>query len=414
MRLSRSDRAPGGTPAPDSAPVTATDGPADIAEASAPDGLWSTLSVAGVATAVLGPDATVEWCNPAFADLSERAVADVLTMPLDTALGVERPDRLRAALAAIGRGGSPLQRLEVSAVDWAGTKRSLALSGSPTNAWSEPGRYVVVAENLTSERRGKGTKGSSALDAAQRASSDALTGLPNRATFDALFESSLRRAARTMVPLAVMVCNLDGFRVVNERLGDAAGDELLQGVAARLTHTLRHHDLLARFTGDEFIVVAEEVGNESMAHQVARRLAGAISEPLVIDGVDVRIGVSIGFTLAAGHERPNELLAEAERAVQGAKRAGRGRSMSLSQLTSGANQSGPATIDWNELAIQRPDSRATDDTADDTADDTPEAAADEIVDEIVDESEIDRTADLLPDLDVGEARENDAVEAPSV
>ena len=170
----------------------------------------------------------------------------------------------------------------------------------------------------------------------------------------ALLESSLRRSARTLVPLAVMTCDLDGFRVVNERLGDAAGDVVLQAVASRLSHTLRQNDVLARFTADEFIVVAEEVEDEASAHLVARRLASAIAGPIDVDGVDVRIGVSIGFTLARGHERPQELLAEAERAMEGAKRAGKGRSMSFTEVVNGPRQTAASTIDWNELARTAP------------------------------------------------------------
>lgn len=322
------------------------------------DGLWSTLSAAGVPAAVLAPDTGIVWCNPGFADLAERTPADIVGISVADVFGLHRSDRLRAGLEAASRGEMALQRIEIEAVDWAGTKRSLAISASLTSAWPAPGHVVVVAENLTAERRGARTHREAPIDAARRASEDGLTGLPNRITFDALLESSLRRASRSMVPLAVLSCDLDGFRVVNEKLGDAAGDELLQAVAGRLSHTLRQNDILARFAGDEFIVVAEDVGDEAMAHQVARRLAAAISEPIVVAGVDVRIGVSIGFTLAGGHEKPADLLIEAERAMQGAKRAGKGRSMSLDQLVAGDQASWPTTIDWNELALPVPEEPA--------------------------------------------------------
>ena len=320
--------------------------------AAVPDGLWSTLSVAGVAIAVLSPDTTVDWCNPGFADLAERTTDEMTGRTIVDALGIERPDRLNQAIAAAVFGEGALERFEVESVDWAGTKRWLALSASVSDTWTEPGRLVLVAENLTAERRGH--RRESPMEAARRATEDGLTGLPNRVTFEALLESSLRRAARTLVPLAVMTCDLDGFRVVNERLGDAAGDIVLQAVASRLSHTLRQNDVLARFTADEFIVVAEEVEDEASAHLVARRLASAIAGPIDVDGVDVRIGVSIGFTLARGHERPQELLAEAERAMEGAKRAGKGRSMSFTEVVNGPRQTAASTIDWNELARTAP------------------------------------------------------------
>jgi len=96
------------------------------------------------------------------------------------------------------------------------------------------------------------------------------------------------------------------------------------------------------------------VEDEASAHLVARRLASAIAGPIDVDGVDVRIGVSIGFTLARGHERPQELLAEAERAMEGAKRAGKGRSMSFTEVVNGPRQTAASTIDWNELARTAP------------------------------------------------------------
>ena len=314
------------------------------------DGLWPTLTVAGVAVAILTPSGEIRWCNPAFADLAERAPSEIDGRPIADALGIERADRVRAAITAALRDRTMVQRLEADTVDWAGTRRRLALSASPTAAWHEADHVVVVAEDLTNERRGRGAT----LDAARRASEDALTGLPNRITFDAQFESSLRRAQRNGLPVAVLCCDLDGFRIINERLGDAAGDQLLQLVGSRLSHTLRHNDLLARFTGDEFIVVAEEVRDDDLAHLVARRLAAAVSEPFVISGVDVRIGMSIGFTLSLGHDAPSDLLARADLAMHAAKQAGRGRSMSYDEAIAGVSH-GPTTIDWNELAQVDPE-----------------------------------------------------------
>lgn len=360
MRLSRTDRAPSG-PNSDHSPESehpATPGtPVTPGATTSPDdGLWSTLTVAGVAAAILGPDGAIEWCNPAFADIASRTPDEVVAIPILTALGVNHPDRLRPGLVAAARGETPLRRFEVETVDWAGKRRTVAVSASLTDLWIEPHRVVVIAEDLTAERRGKNHRLRSAIDVDRRATEDALTGLPNRATFEALLESSLRRSRRNLTTLAVLSIDLDGFRVVNERLGTSAGDELLRAVAHRLTDTLRHDDFVTRSGGDQFIVVAEQVDTESLGHQLARRLASHVADPLVVDGVDVRIGCSIGFTLASGHERAAELIAEAEQAMAGAKRAGKGRSMSVSQLRAGPGSAAQSSrIDWNELAVERPD-----------------------------------------------------------
>ena len=121
---------------------------------------------------------------------------------------------------------------------------------------------------------------------------------------------------------------------------------------------------LLGFAGDGVLEAADifdrvldgslQVGGQRPVRQAEP--AAHVADPLVVDGVDVRIGCSIGFTLASGHERAAELIAEAEQAMAGAKRAGKGRSMSVSQLRAGpgsAAQSSP--IDWNELAVERPD-----------------------------------------------------------
>ena len=177
----------------------------------------------------------------------------------------------------------------------------------------------------------------------KRSTQDGLTGLPNRGKLELLLAGALRRAAREVTPIAVLFCDLDGFKAVNDQLGHSAGDDLLKLVAQRLTHTLRLHDVLGRIGGDEFVVITEEVTDEETARQVADRLIAAVSEPITIDGTAVNVGMTVGFTMATGREDAKDLIAEADRAMYAAKRAGKGRSMSLSQVIEAARRADTAT-----------------------------------------------------------------------
>ncbi|WP_419730266.1 putative bifunctional diguanylate cyclase/phosphodiesterase [Lichenicola sp.] len=127
---------------------------------------------------------------------------------------------------------------------------------------------------------------------------DVLTELPNRAMLSARLEHALPLAARSGVPLAVLCLDLDGFKMVNDTLGHAAGDQLLVQVAGRLRQTLRSTDFVARLGGDEFIVVQTTGGHpdEPAAH-LARRIVDGFVPGFRIDGTDVNVGVSIGIAV---------------------------------------------------------------------------------------------------------------------
>ena len=113
-----------------------------------------------------------------------------------------------------------------------------------------------------------------------QANHDSLTGLPNRELFLERLSGSLGSEGR----VAVLLVDLDDFKVVNDSLGHGAGDRLLSGVAERLCRVLRPSDVIARFGGDEFTVLLPGITSEGYALAVARRLAEALREPLVLDG----------------------------------------------------------------------------------------------------------------------------------
>ena len=155
-----------------------------------------------------------------------------------------------------------------------------------------------------------------------QANHDALTGLPNRELFMERLSGSLGPGGR----VAVLLVDLDDFKVVNDSLGHSAGDRLLSGVAERLCRVLRPTDVMARFGGDEFTVLLPGITSEGYALGVARRLAEALREPLVLDGERRYVTASVGVSFSGpGEHDPHGLLRDADAAMYRAKEMGKSR-----------------------------------------------------------------------------------------
>lgn len=159
------------------------------------------------------------------------------------------------------------------------------------------------------------------------ASHDSLTGLPNRATLYERLQQEIHRADRHDTRFAVLCLDLDGFKHVNDTLGHEAGDVLLTFVAARLEACVRASDMVARRSGDEFVVIhVTDAPLPGSAMSLAQRLIETVSLPIDIDGLAVHVGLSVGVAVAGGHPfEPETLLRIADKALYQAKAAGRHR-----------------------------------------------------------------------------------------
>jgi len=166
----------------------------------------------------------------------------------------------------------------------------------------------------------------SALELAHQALHDALTGLPNRTLVAERLEQALDRSARTGSGVAVLFIDLDHFKLINDSRGHAAGDELLVIVADRLRKVVRGTDVVARFGGDEFVVVCEDHDAAFEASLVAGRIAEALRQPILIDGQEVFLSVSTGIATSDGTAGSDSLLRDADAAMYRAKEKGRARS----------------------------------------------------------------------------------------
>jgi diguanylate cyclase (GGDEF)-like protein len=159
------------------------------------------------------------------------------------------------------------------------------------------------------------------------ATHDALTGLPNRTLILDRVEQMLARASRTQTPVAALFIDLDNFKSINDTLGHAVGDSLLQAVAARLEGVVRQADALGRLGGDEFVVIVEELSLTAGPELVAERLLAALEPPFNLGPTgEIHLTVSASIGVAAG-ERTSaaDLLRDADIAMYRAKWDGRNR-----------------------------------------------------------------------------------------
>jgi diguanylate cyclase (GGDEF)-like protein len=157
-----------------------------------------------------------------------------------------------------------------------------------------------------------------------QASHDTLTGLPNREQALDRLRRIGRHERQGGPDVAVLFLDLDRFKVLNDSLGHEAGDRLLVEMGRRLDEVLRPGDLVARFGGDEFVIVCEQLDGVEAAHALAERLLRIAREPFVLDGFETVVTASIGIAVADGRP-PEALLRDADAAMYRAKEKGRDR-----------------------------------------------------------------------------------------
>lgn len=159
---------------------------------------------------------------------------------------------------------------------------------------------------------------------------DPLTGLPNRALLMDRIAVALAHTSRSSDILAVLFCDLDGFKVINDGLGHAAGDQVLVSVAQRLVSAVRNADTVARTGGDEFVVVCDGLRTIEDATEIAQQIRNAVEEPILVDGrKEAALSVSIGIVTTEGFDArnvdPMTMLRNADAAMYRAKKRGRAR-----------------------------------------------------------------------------------------
>lgn len=195
--------------------------------------------------------------------------------------------------------------------------------------WGEPHRIVPSERRLFEAGSGLAAvaieRSIAEAAMAEAATHDPLTGLPNRSLFLDRLRLALARGRRSGTQVAVLFLDLDRFKVVNDSLGHSAGDRLLVTAANRLVRAVRPGDTVARFGGDEFTVLCEEVDDADVAQRLGERLARELRRPFVVAHRRFYVTASIGIALGESGSRPQELLRDADVAMYRGKERGRNR-----------------------------------------------------------------------------------------
>jgi diguanylate cyclase (GGDEF)-like protein/PAS domain S-box-containing protein len=244
---------------------------------------------------------------------------------VDLARAEHRPDLHRiVANARQGRG----REFVVAGFDRPdGTTRWLRVEAVPqADRRGVPSGWLVTLLDLTSETLARQQLQQAQDQLWHLANHDPLTGLPNRMLFSDRLEVALARTERGAGhQVAVLYCDLDDFKPINDRHGHDAGDRVLQVVARRLGAEVRASDTVCRFGGDEFVVLCEAYGTVRELDGIAGRLIGATSDPVDAGDVQARVGLSVGIAIATPGEGAISLLSRADGALYRAKTEGGGR-----------------------------------------------------------------------------------------
>lgn len=181
----------------------------------------------------------------------------------------------------------------------------------------------ILAERNTSLQHELAELARKEAQARHLAYHDGLTGLPNRSLLQDRFHQVMSQAERHHKPLALLMLDLDEFKRVNDKLGHASGDKVLQAVALRLTKSIRGADTACRYGGDEFVIMLSEIDSPDIATALAVEISGRLGEPYIIDGHTIHMIASVGVAVYPGDGRTfDDLMKQADIAMYRTKGAG--------------------------------------------------------------------------------------------
>ncbi len=266
--------------------------------------------------AYLDRNGIIRFCNAAYEKWFGITPDQMIGKSMDEALS----DILMQPQASFITQALEDQRVETEfEAEAKGRCRSLQATYLPHR--DESGRVLGVytlASDITPLKRMQG-------ELQQMASYDTLTGLANRGQFNVRLAAALQHAADASEPLALMFIDVDRFKQVNDTYGHATGDAVLQEVAGRLKGCIGKNDMVARLSGDEFVILIENPKDAMSAQYVAREILSSMCAPVIFGDVEVTTGLSIGVAYnTPGATDAGLLLANADKALYQAKGAGRG------------------------------------------------------------------------------------------
>lgn len=260
-------------------------------------------------------DELISWISPSLTCMLGWQPGDWIGHPLSRFIPAEEQPALERDLHALAAGRTVVSRLQALAHDH--SQRWVELHASPYRDLDGHldgivGSFRTVDQEVAAER-----------ELARRACTDELTGLVNRHEALEQITAIAGRVVRQGHATAVLFCDLDNFKEINDTFGHVPGDELLRAVATRIRMGLRSGDMAARIGGDELMVVLQGVRSLSDAVTIADKLRRAVAEPIPTSAGFLSITLSIGVTMVEPGEDSDEIISRADRAMYRAKQTGR-------------------------------------------------------------------------------------------
>jgi len=263
-----------------------------------------------------GDDFVITHANEAMAYLLGYAVSELSRMPLSHIVDSSDGPLLQALLSrAVFERGTPAHlEIRLRAKD----DESISVLCAASRIGEEaPGSALILhLEDLTLSKRVE-------QQLRHRALYDPLTGLPNRDLLLDRLNGALARSGLSRASVGVLFLNLDNFKIVNDTIGYAAGNEMLRAMANRMVSVAGGADTTARVGGDEFVILCENVESEEELTSLARQVASELATPISIGGREFITTASIGVALGGQGELPEQLLRDADLAMFHAKKRGK-------------------------------------------------------------------------------------------
>ena len=293
-----------------------------VLEQQSEERLQRLLQDASDVVAVLDPQLSIRYVTPAVERVLGRTSADVTGANWLAYVRREDRDAAREMIERSNLGWPARGELQLTARD--GSTRFVDVAVSRI-ADSDGGGFTVACHDITQRHELE-------EQLTHQAFHDPLTGLANRALFQNRLRHTVERTRRTGGRFSVLFVDLDDFKTVNDSLGHAAGDALLRAVGARITAILRAQDTAARFGGDEFAVILEDLLDEIEAVEIAHRLIDELALPVQLGGAEVGVGASIGIAHGGtADDDPDALMRNADLALFEAKAGGKACSAVFAQ-----------------------------------------------------------------------------------
>jgi diguanylate cyclase (GGDEF)-like protein/PAS domain S-box-containing protein len=272
---------------------------------------------------IVGQNAVVHYASPSVERTFGRLPSALEDRPLTDVVHPDEAQRVCSFVASIGTqpAGQPsLAEFRVRHAD----ERWRDVEALATNLLGDEAIAGIVL-NLRDVSERKAFQ----AELEHQAFHDTLTGLPNRALLRNRVEHALASQRRNGLPVAVLFLDIDDFKIINDSLGHAAGDEVLRAVGSRLEDCMRPVDTAARLGGDEFAILIHEAESELKSVEIAQRLMAVLAAPISLDGRAVSIATSVGIAFSdqnmVSAQDADELLRNADAAMYMAKESGKGQ-----------------------------------------------------------------------------------------